>query len=311
LVYIKVDIGGRRAGVVPGTDGFAAVVDAVLATQELGHIELFGLYSHAGHSYGGKSEAAAMSMLNEELSVLSSGIETISEKSRTPVRPLTISVGATPTALSVQNLLDKKTASTNEAQLAAQVLNETIAAIRRKSGIVEIHAGVYPLLDLQQLAAHSNPNSSWSSIGFTVVAEVLSIYPGRGTHGTPEALIGAGGLALGREFCKAYPGMAIVTPWNRPGARLPTVDVEKFQGWHVDRFAQEHGILGWLGAGERANGAASMDLPDELEVGQKIRLWPNHACITSSHFGWYFVVDSSRTGKEDEIVDIWVKTRGW
>lgn len=165
---------------------------------------------------------------------------------------------------------------------------------------------------MQQLAAHSIAKSalSWRDVALTVLAEVCSVYPGRGDEGTPEALCGAGGLALGREFCKAYPGMAVVSPWGRTDAAgrpmgLPDCDVEDYEGWMIGRFAQEHGILTWRGkSGDGAH-------VDDFTVGQKIRLWPNHACITSSHFGWYFVVDSDRVGKEDEVVDIYIKTRGW
>jgi len=44
----------------------------------------------------------------------------------------------------------------------------------------------------------------------------------------------------------------------------------------------------------------------KLEVGQKVRIWPNHACISGAGFGWYLVVDGG-----DEIVDVWPRWRGW
>lgn len=91
-----------------------------------------------------------------------------------------------------------------------------------------MHAGVYPMLDLQQLAAHSiaAPRLSWADMALTVLAEVHSLYPGR-------------------ESCKAYEGMAMVTPWGREGVVMPRGDVEAFRGWIVGRFSQEHGILTW------------------------------------------------------------------
>ncbi len=36
---------------------------------------------------------------------------------------------------------------------------------------------------------------------------------------------------------------------------------------------------------------------------------PNHACVAGAGFGWYLVVDSDQGG--DEIVDVWVRWRGW
>lgn len=293
------------------------LVDVVVETHAAGRLVLLGLYSHAGQSYGGDSRSAAIKMLRDELAALLEGARTVAaafvDRDMT-LPPLTLSVGASPTALAVQNLLSGQDAeagdatTTAELRAAAAELSSLIDDIKRRGHIVEIHAGVYPTLDLQQLAAHSLSSSllSWGDISFTLVAEVCSRYPSRGAHGTDEYLIGAGGLALGREACKAYPGMALLTPWGRQGAggEMPVVGVEEAEGWMVGRFSQEHGIVTW-----RATGGGAQ--PDELTIGQKVRLWPNHACITGSHFGWYFVVDSSRGGREDEIVDIYVRARGW
>jgi D-serine deaminase-like pyridoxal phosphate-dependent protein len=237
------------------------------------------------------------------------------EKSVANLPPLVVSAGASPTSLAVQNLITTAEESQEsipaELRTEVETLSELIASVRSKGHVVEIHAGVYPTLDLQQLAAHSISASrlSWGDIALTILAEVHSNYPGRGANGTPEGLIGAGGLALARETCKAYDGMAMVTPWGRADASLPTCDVEDFRGWTVGRFSQEHGILTWRSGSAKADPVQ----PDQKlpAVGDKVRLWPNHACITSSHFGWYFVVDEDNAGKEDEIVDIYIKCRGW
>lgn len=319
--YIKVNMGGKRAGVIPGSSDMKAVIEAALQAHREGKAVLKGLYSHAGHSYGGDSRVAAMKMLGDELSALVEGAEEVASSCAAgeTCPQLTLSVGASPTALSIQNLLSAGQTSgvgennAVEAQLQTAVgeLSSLFERIRAASHTIEIHAGVYPTLDLQQLAAHSVSSSvqSWGSIAFTVLAEVISRYNGRGEGGTDEYLIGAGGLALGRETCKAYPGMAMLTPWNRKaeGALMPDCDVEHVEGWMVGRFAQEHGIVTWRKPESQTKHVA----PDKLEIGQTVRLWPNHACITGSHFGWYFVVDSSREGKEDEIVDVWLRTRGW
>ena len=58
-------------------------------------------------------------------------------------------------------------------------------------------------------------------------------------------------------------------------------------------------------------GAKGRSAPTGLEVGQKVRVWPNHACIAGAMFGWYLVVDSRLVGREDEVVDVWVRWRGW
>ncbi|KAH6606144.1 hypothetical protein Trco_005297 [Trichoderma cornu-damae] len=334
LAHIKIDMGGRRAGVVESSQRFVQVADAALEAHGAGSLVLSGLYSHAGHSYGGDGRAAAMEMLRAEVDAMLSAAERLSQRAREAgmrLPALVVSAGASPTALSVQNLLGGRPDEAPELRAAAARLSELLAAVKAKGHAVEIHAGVYPTLDLQQLAAHSLASSrlSWRDIALTVVAEVHGVYPGRGANGTDEALIGAGGLALGREFCKAYDGMAMVTPWGRSGVEMPACDVEDYEGWTVGRFAQEHGILTWAAGKGRGGGKEEEEEEgeeekkktttttgpgpqgDAVEAGQKVRLWPNHACITSSHFGWYFVVDEDRAGHEDEIVDVWIKARGW
>lgn len=317
--HIKIDMGGKRAGVEAQSARFLELADVALEAHSQGKIRLSGLYSHAGHSYGGDSRAAAIKMMRAEISAMLEGADRLTsraaEKSVANLPPLVVSAGASPTSLAVQNLVttSEEAQETIPAELRSEVqaLSDLFGTVRGKGHLVEIHAGVYPTLDLQQLAAHSISASrlSWGDIALTVLAEVHSNYPGRGANGTPEALIGSGGIALARETCKAYEGMAMMTPWGRKDVGLPTCDVEDFRGWIVGRFSQEHGILTWRsGSAKTEPVQPDQELPN---VGEKVRLWPNHACITSSHFGWYFVVDEDEAGKEDVIVDIWIKCRGW
>jgi D-serine deaminase-like pyridoxal phosphate-dependent protein len=81
---------------------------------------------------------------------------------------------------------------------------------------------------------------------------------------------------------------------------MPNSGPEGYRGWIIGRITQEHGIL----TQEKGEGEA-------LEVGQKVKIWPNHACIAGAGYGWYLVVDSEREGCEDQIVDVWVRCRGW
>jgi D-serine deaminase-like pyridoxal phosphate-dependent protein len=47
-----------------------------------------------------------------------------------------------------------------------------------------------------------------------------------------------------------------------------------------------------------------------LRVGQVIKIYPNHACVTGAYYGWYFVVDSDLDGEAAKVVDVWVRARG-
>lgn len=320
-VFLKIDMGGRRAGVAPQTTACSTLITSLLDLEKAGTLNLLGLYSHAGQSYSSSGESDALDFLRQEFEALL--VTAIELRAVSPSHPLVLSVGATPTTTSIRNLLlphptppfpsPSSSHSHSPTQEAISALRATISLIRTSGLTIEIHAGVYPTLDIQQLATHALPTTgphamlAWDDLAFTVVAEVASIYPGRGKRGTPEVLINAGIIALAREPCKAYGGYGIVSEWGREGVHTPPTGPESHTGWTVGRISQEHGILVWTDPNAAPNGS-DVKIPDEemLQVGQKVRIWPNHACITGAGFGWYLVVDGG-----DEIVDVWPRWRGW
>ena len=100
------DTAYHRAGVKAGSAEFANLVTQVLDVGEISaHLNFSGRCSHAGHSYGGSSASQAMGLLIEEIERLWKASKSI--KGRHPKiahQRLTVSVGATLTATSVQNL---------------------------------------------------------------------------------------------------------------------------------------------------------------------------------------------------------------
>ncbi|KAI1486259.1 putative serine dehydratase domain-containing protein [Biscogniauxia mediterranea] len=330
LVFLKVNMGSNRAGVVPGTPACGALVDGLLLAESTGSCVLLGLYCHAGHSYAARRDWEAMGILGAEFAALAE-VSVLVRKGR-PGHPLVLSVGATPTVTTLQHP-DFSSPSSSEDKPAAEAaslltssaaaltshLKDLIARMRAAGLTLEVHAGVYPTLDVQQLAAHARDAAylNWRAIGVSVLAEVASVYPGRGPGGSSsEALVNAGSLALGREPCqdmgevagRHYGAWGILMPWNglanpAPGPRFPAVH----GGWQVAKISQEHGVLQWAGGGEDGD-----DVPEApLHVGQRVRIWPNHSCITGAGHGWYLVVDSRNQGREDEIVDVWPRWNGW
>ena len=238
-----------------------------------------------------------MLQLREELEDLNHAGATVNEIYRQhgqPNRRFILSVGATPTATSIQGLQENAD-DDGVHQRQAEGFRRYIQDIATYHEI-EVHAGVYPILDLQQLATRTNrrvpsPNGELSTadLALTILAEVVSIYPERG-----EALIAAGTLALGREPCNSYSGWGRISPWNTTSAET---------GWIIDRISQEHSIL------SKDRNAANHA---ELHVGQKVRIWPNHACVAGAGFGWYLVVDSSLPeNQRDTVIDVWIRCRGW
>jgi D-serine deaminase-like pyridoxal phosphate-dependent protein len=299
-------MGGRRSGVYPQSEAASQMISDLLAAEKAGTAIFHGLYSHAGQSYSGGDRAASVDYLRQEFEALFVVAQDV--ESADAQKQLVLSVGATPSATAVRNLLIENFGVTEAETTAVSALKGTIETIRSVNHLIEIHAGVYPVLDIQQLATHAlstegpNPMLSWSDLALTVVAEVASIYPGRGIAGRPEALVGAGSLALGREPCKAYSGWGILSPWNLKDFVHPDAGPEHHEGWQIGRISQEHGIMTWSGDEDKVS---------PLTVGQKVRIWPNHACVTGANFDWYLIVDSEREGKEDEIIDVWPRWRGW
>ncbi|KAI1282670.1 putative serine dehydratase domain-containing protein [Xylaria sp. FL0933] len=348
LVFLKINMGGNRAGVLASDkDAVGALISALLLSETVGASVFFGLYSHAGHSYASREDWAAMGILGKEFAALHAVAKIVHAEHR-PEHPLVLSVGATPTVTTLHHPdfglegeaksnggetngngdLEGATTNGKGAETGTAAIKDLIARMRADGLTLEVHAGVYPTLDIQQLAAHScdarylNP----SAIAISVLAEVASLYPGRGVNGSTEAIVNAGSLALGREPCedmgavkgRHYNGWGIVMPWAGlanvvPGPGFPAVH----GGWQVARISQEHGVLAWRGKGDGEdngmNGEGGQGESGEtpLAVGQRVRIWPNHSCITGAGHPWYLVVDSRNTGREDEIVDVWVRWNGW
>lgn len=297
-VFLKTDSGYHRAGLAPTSTTMQSLVTKTLTLESQSHLYLIGFYSHNSLSYGGNSPTEAMDNLRAEVDACTQAALTNTPESYMKSRsdPLQISCGASPTALSLQNLLpnSQDTSSTSSADL----LRSSLATAKSSNIHFEIHAGVYPVLDMQQVSASSrsstiSSNPPEDSIALTILSEICSTYPDRTEY--PEALISAGCIALAREPCKSYRGHGVITPWNM-AAGYDAYDLKN--RIIVDRVSQEHGLLQWEDRGKKE------ELP--FTYGQRVQVWPNHACITSSQFGWYLIVDGN-----DQIVDVWVRWRGW
>ncbi|EAQ93139.1 hypothetical protein CHGG_01374 [Chaetomium globosum CBS 148.51] len=311
-IFLKIDTSYGRAGVPPHTPACSALIAAALEAERRGVCSLLGIYSHAGHSYAAREgvedvlgyladEFRGLAGVAREIVAVRGGAAGAGgEKKR-----LVLSVGATPTATVVQQegVFSSSSGGGEVGRLVGELKGEGFA--------LEVHAGVYPTLDMQQLATHARDASLMTAddIAISVLAEVASLYPGRGANGTTEALINAGTLALGREPVadkgkvpgEAYAGWGFIMPWGLdnpvPGPDFPRVH----DGWRVGRISQEHGILTWQGNGD--------EVP--LQYGQRVRVWPNHSCIAGSGFDWYLIVDSRNKGRESEVVDVWPRWHGW
>lgn len=317
LVFMKVDGGYHRSGVVPQSPISVDILAKLFQLDNEGVIKFHGLYIHAGHSYDAREDWQALKFLLEEFTVLGQFADSFQEGQ--PPRPLILSVGASPTATSLQHPCltqsnESASCSHKDSEICREILNR-LQDLKSKGYRLEAHAGVYPTLDLQQLSTHARSPDLLSSddIGISILVDVVSLYPGRGPDGTTEALIDAGCLGLGREPCKDmggeksrhYNGWGLVAPWPEAGLSIPPPTSEfpaVHGGWQVVKVSQEHGVLGWKG-----------DRTDEvpLKVGQRVRIWPNHSCIAGACYDWYLIVDSRKEESRNIVVDVWPRWRGW
>ncbi|KAF4499363.1 D-serine dehydratase [Fusarium agapanthi] len=170
-VFIKLDVGSRRAGVEANS---AALNRLVERAQKSSAINIYGFYCHAGHSYGGRSRDEAEKTLNIEVSSVLAAAKLLPSDHQ-----LVISVGSTPTAHVVESL---------KASMPENIK-------------LELHAGNFPCNDLQQVSTGLVTETQQS---VSVAAEVCSVYPERN-----EALVNAGVIALSRE-ASAFSGFGRV-----------------------------------------------------------------------------------------------------
>ncbi|MCB9592457.1 MAG: alanine racemase [Sandaracinaceae bacterium] len=146
----------------------------------------------------------------------------------------------------------------------------------RLDGVTELRAGVYVFFDRFQLAIGS---CGADDLALSVLASVVSRRDG-------AVWIDAGtlGLSSERSMDPFGGGYGVVTAAD--GAPLPGDP-------YVDALNQVHGRV------VARDGA----LP-ALPVGARVRVWPNHACITAAMYDAYEVVD------DDRVVDRWPRLRG-
>jgi len=130
-------------------------------------------------------------------------------------QPFILSVGSTPTA------------HASTLQNPAEALASEIT-----SGKLELHAGNYPICDLQQCATDL---IGVQDVAHRVLASVISYYPGRGEGGSDEAMCDAGAIAMSRDT-GPWKGYGYVLGWGEQS-------IDDVQGWKLGRCSQEHGIL--------------------------------------------------------------------
>jgi D-serine deaminase-like pyridoxal phosphate-dependent protein len=151
------------------------------------------------------------------------------------------------------------------------------------TGVTEMRPGVFMFGDLFQAEIETH---GLDGIAVSVLTSVIGRRPGR-------LLVDAGGLALSKDRSTES------TPRDYGfGLAVDLAGRRSYGNAIVRRAYQEHGVI-------------EMDptRPIDLPIGGRLRILPNHTCMTCAAHDRYFVVDGD--GEEDEVVAAWTRLNGW
>lgn len=150
-------------------------------------------------------------------------------------------------------------------------------------GVTEVRAGVYTLQDLVMAGLGvCDP----ADIAITVLGSVIGHQSAKGW-----TLTDAGWMAMSRD--RGTASQAVDYGYGQ----VRDVDNRPLGTLILTAANQEHGIIS-----EREVGTSGTP---SLEVGDMVRIAPNHACATAAQFDRYYVIEKG------VVVDEWPRDRGW
>lgn len=209
-VSIKVDCGYHRVGVPP-----EEVLPLARAVGDLRGLQLRGIFTHAGHGYGGETLSAVADTGADEGRIM---VDVAGRLRAAGFEIEQVSVGSTPTA---------------RYAMKAPEVNEC-------------RPGNYVYHDATQVSLGT---CSLDDCAMTIIATVVST-----SAAANQAVVDAGSKTLSSDPLRPRLG--------GHGWLLGTKS-------RVSRLSEEHGVVD-VAAGDR------------FEVGQRVRILPNHACVVSN-----------------------------
>jgi D-serine deaminase-like pyridoxal phosphate-dependent protein len=159
----------------------------------------------------------------------------------------------------------------------------TMTHADRLNGVTEGRPGVYMFHDLFQAAIGS---CTRDDIALTVLASVIGV-----DNDNRRFLVDAGALALSKDRSTQ------ATTQDAGYGEVWDIDGRPLSGdWTITRAWQEHGLAV----------AAIPGSTREVAIGNRVRIGPNHACITAAAHDRYHIVDGGT-----EVVATWDRVNGW
>ena len=158
---------------------------------------------------------------------------------------------------------------------------------RNLDGITETRAGVYMFGDVFQAQILS---CTLDDLAVSVLTDVSSHRPDL-NHLTVDA----GALALSKD--RSTEKVSNDVGFGLVGDVAGKVVAPQLI---VERVYQEHGLV------PMCEGQRLEDYP----IGRRLRIYPNHVCMTVAMYDRYYVVDSEE-GNGTDIVAVWSRVNGW
>ena len=249
-VWLKVDVGYHRTGIL--WDDIATINRVVEAVTEANHLELIGILTHAGHTYGTFPPERIGDIYRESLLRM----QNVRERLRRQGVVAMISVGDTPGCSIVEDLGE----------------------------VDEVRPGNFIFHDLSQLQFGACREED---IAIAVACPVIAKHSDR-----RKIIIYGGAIHLSKEFMPgmddlqsshaSYMGMV-----NFGAPIFGRVCLLQDFGWSqmypnsaVSGLSQEHGVID-----------AEESLFEEVEVGDLLIILPVHSCLTANLLGRYRTLD--------------------
>ncbi len=152
-------------------------------------------------------------------------------------------------------------------------------------GVTELRAGVYVFQDLFQ-AGRGNAEAEFD-LALSVLTTVISH-----KRNQNRIITDAGGMALSKD--QSTKG----TDFDIGYGLVADIDGKIIEGLFVSGANQEHGII-------TTQDGSAFDF-EHFPIGTRLRILPNHACMTAAAYEKYNVVDGGR-----EIIETWNRCNGW
>ena len=160
----------------------------------------------------------------------------------------------------------------------------TALSARSLAGVTEVRAGVYVFFDL---VMHNIGVCRLDEIALSVLTTVIGHQRDKGW-----AIVDAGWMAMSRDRGTQK------QKCDFGYGQVCTLDGQVLENIAFTSANQEHGILS-CGAG------ASIDIANQLPIGTRLRVLPNHACATGAQHGCYQAFEG-----DGRVVE-WPRFYGW